>query len=558
MSHLDIQGIPSPTCTQIYQMLTFWRLKVFPAQRAHTNLSDADTVETQGIPIPTQTGFIRSPIFSKWSTECNKTVATDVTCLEKNTNHDEHWIYKMRLTSTIKAFAACTCIILLIFLIPHIDLWPGNFAGTKQLKFDKEIAATSRLEDQSVNKSKGTTLEQIESNGLQEVQRERLKRIENVCMNHQIKGEISWLFAYTPQKVSYCANHKVASTYWIQVFRFLHKEFPPGVRKPSEIPKFHAHLVPFTQTRKRSFKSKFDYEETMNNYRFMMAREPYQRLWSVYIDKYVLLDLYFWRQYSRDIRSTLLRGYENTGDFEWSKDKLGSSDRLKEELRPVRGMSGSPCKQLSFEEFLIYIVSTGRSSVFALDDHLQPVHVGCNPCIFKPDFVGKVETLTQEKSFLLEKLGLDPDIDGVANYEDRVRYEIRTLAEFEFHLFELARDACVTMKNLQERIITAFILNGYLDRGSLDVLRPQLPIQKSLFTDKLMDLFKTSQRTPEQAQEQREEIRKEAYRKIPYQTLLSLQQLFKYDFLLFDYNPRPDYIFENRVDFDISKILDKV
>ncbi|GFS04793.1 carbohydrate sulfotransferase [Elysia marginata] len=395
----------------------------------------------------------------------------------------------------------------------------------------------------------------------------RLKRINDVCKRYRIDGKVRKLYTFSPRNVSYCSNHKVASTYWIQVFRFLHNDTPPGVQRPIDISKYYTHQIPLRKTKKPNFHDKVNYEETMQNYRFMVARDPYQRLWSVYIDKFVLLDPYFWNNYFELIRANFLR------DFGDAKKSLLRNERANNsaptldfsstsQFGKAAGLKHRPTfckKQLSFEEFLHYIVATGESSTSAMDDHFQPVHIGCNPCIFKPDFVAKVETMNLEKGFLLERLGLSPDIDGEATYEDHVQREITTLSQFQFYLlinFGTPFSPCVTFKNLQERIITAFVLNGYLPLGSFDIISPLLPMEKDKFIDKLMQLVRISKRTAEDVHQQRENMRKEAYKKIPFQTLLSLQHIFKKDFLLFGYDSQPPYIYEDRIDFEIKKIFD--
>ena len=314
--------------------------------------------------------------------------------------------------------------------------------------------------------------------------------------------------------------------------------------------------------KKGQFLRKQDYEETMQNYRFMMARDPYERLWSVYIDKYVLLDLYFWQSFSKRIRDNFLRYAGDTRSSNpprWDKvNKITDNNKDQRARSNKTRVSSyeSNCRQLSFEEFLIYVATLGKTSLDALNDHFQPIHIGCNPCRFKPDFIGHVETFIEEKSFLLKKIGLAPDIDGMDNYKDHIHHEIVTLSQFQFQLLSMSSFiSCLTMKNIQERIAVAFVLNGYLPLDSLDTLGPLLPLSKNQFVNQLIQLFMDSNRTSDDIHQQRATLRKDAYKQIPYQTLLALKDIFKNDFLLFGYDPLPAYIFEERIDFDVKKIL---
>ncbi|RUS73470.1 hypothetical protein EGW08_018768, partial [Elysia chlorotica] len=390
-------------------------------------------------------------------------------------------------------------------------------AGNVQLKTAEVSALRSPHHDKSSNSERDLTdvsSFQRQNVGLQRDQALRLKRIDRVCRLRQIKGEVRQLYTYSPSKVSYCSNHKAASTYWIQVFRFLHNDTPPHIKRPADLPKYYTHMAPLRKTKKVDFMQKLNYEETLQNFRFMMARDPYERLWSVYIDKFILFDLYFWE----------------TAD---TNKGIGSNHKHK-----------SHCKQISFEEFLIYVSTTGKTNPLVLNDHFQPIHIGCNPCRFKPNFVGHVETLNQEKNFILDKLGHTPNTNEIEDHEDHILHEITEISKFQFQQLSISSSSskfCATMKNIQERIIVAFVLNGYLPLDLLDTFSPWLPISKDTFISKLVKVFKDSNRTAEDTRQQRETLRKEAYKKVPFQTLLSLQDIFKDDFLLFGYDPQPSY-----------------
>nr|KAG5691883.1 hypothetical protein BaRGS_033246 [Batillaria attramentaria] len=68
-----------------------------------------------------------------------------------------------------------------------------------------------------------------------------------------------------------------------------------------------------------------------------------------------------------------------------------------------------------------------------MDDHFRPVHYGCNPCLFRPDFIGKIETMKQDSLHVLRRMRLDDAlIDTLST--SHVQHEISMLIEFNFEL----------------------------------------------------------------------------------------------------------------------------
>ena len=57
-----------------------------------------------------------------------------------------------------------------------------------------------------------------------------------------------------------------------------------------------------------------------------------------------------------------------------------------------------------FSSFVNYVITKGA---IALNIHFHPFWYRCSVCYLKPDFIGKTETMMQDKEYLVEKLGLD-------------------------------------------------------------------------------------------------------------------------------------------------------
>ena len=87
----------------------------------------------------------------------------------------------------------------------------------------------------------------------------------------------------------------------------------------------------------------------------LFVRDPYARLWSVYVDKFVLPD-------------------------SWLDHGISIVQRRTSAERRTKACAND----VDFEEFITYAV---RSN---FDPHWRPIHRVCNPCLFHPRYVGKV------------------------------------------------------------------------------------------------------------------------------------------------------------------------
>ncbi|GFS10584.1 carbohydrate sulfotransferase [Elysia marginata] len=96
--------------------------------------------------------------------------------------------------------------------------------------------------------------------------------------------------------------------------------------------------------------------------RAMFVREPLSRLWAVYLDKFVLPD------------SWMDHGLRILHRRRWRS--VHSQDRESHQSCPT---------DVTFSEFLQY-------ALVKQDSHWSPIHKTCDPCLFKPHIVGKVET----------------------------------------------------------------------------------------------------------------------------------------------------------------------
>ncbi|RUS76801.1 hypothetical protein EGW08_015447, partial [Elysia chlorotica] len=116
---------------------------------------------------------------------------------------------------------------------------------------------------------------------------ERRQRIQDICMNDPDakKGGLSGIYTHRPSGVIYCYVPKAGCTFWKRIFY--------GVNQVNFFSQdsVHSQLV----HRKAKYGMAFDREKhSLENYpiRFTVARDPFSRLLSSYLDKFYLPD--FW------------------------------------------------------------------------------------------------------------------------------------------------------------------------------------------------------------------------------------------------------------------------
>ncbi|KAL8580588.1 hypothetical protein ACOMHN_046791 [Nucella lapillus] len=137
--------------------------------------------------------------------------------------------------------------------------------------------------------------------------------------------------------------------------------------RPEALSKYSVHLTPFNQSRPLALA----YVTRMlrpgdEEFRFMFTRNPYTRLWSVYIDKFVLPDFFFWSKHA----SAIIDG------------------RLKKMFPKQKRRYINMCSDISFEEFVQYAVGDPSSPSWHSNDHILPISKTCNLCSFDPNFIG--------------------------------------------------------------------------------------------------------------------------------------------------------------------------
>ena len=171
----------------------------------------------------------------------------------------------------------------------------------------------------------------------------------------------------------YCAIEKTGSTFWRRIFQVVgegHK------KRPSEILADNA----YTENGYQSLKElPWDMvEETFTKTEsIMFVRNPYQRLFSAWLDKLYSPNWIFW---------------------------LVLGDEVEKTQRIVINKT-SCAHDITFPEFIAHITNDViyRKCV---NSHFTPSFEHCWPCNFDINYIGKYETLKEDTMFLLKQLEL--------------------------------------------------------------------------------------------------------------------------------------------------------
>ncbi|XP_041374758.1 uncharacterized protein LOC121387646 [Gigantopelta aegis] len=342
----------------------------------------------------------------------------------------------------------------------------------------------------------------------------RQKNLQDICLTHPA-GKLRRIISHDRYKLACCVVPKAGCTFWINVFRFLYNETGEvNVNSPNDIPRLVTHRGPRR-------KMKFYNMTTAGNFlpytfRFLFTREPYSRLWSAYVDKFLLPD--FWCLEAKRI-----------GDQRWNRRRN----------RPSGFCKRFCVSDVSFVELLNHIV---LSDIDELNEHLSPVSHMCDPCTFRPDVIGTMETFAKDSYYILSQVNLGHLI-GDHNTKTYVEHELAMLTEYNFGLFQFPYcGRCMNRADVAKRLWKAFQINGYLPNDA------KLPLEhlKNITTDRFLDIAMKTYRerpsSPAQMKRQKKKALIDAYRSVPQNIMDKLKSIYATDFLMFDYDPDPSWL----------------
>ena len=273
---------------------------------------------------------------------------------------------------------------------------------------------------------------------------------------------------------------------------------------------------------------------------FFVARNPYERLYSAYIDKVflekfdslsVLLDMVFTKKLSKQLvpmtSSNVIAFAKSMGYF-------------------------CEVSNTSFEHFLSY-VARART----LDPHYTPASLMCNPCDQPVNHIFKQENLVNESrslvSYLNESLQYNESYKnitlGLSDYAGDGGIENLVLTYANVWKTRLVRNQCKITSTLYhaiwQRLWEGLKILGNIYDGA--EYMPEIFEGKGIIFKSSSTILKHFKRASdalavtsmEERERQRHRYLVEAYSRVSKPVLDSIRQLFQLDFDMFGYDPNP-------------------
>ena len=220
--------------------------------------------------------------------------------------------------------------------------------------------------------------------------RKRKESVDNVCkalnpanVLQPIKNDrrsmqkrlnvLDHLIVNEKHKVMFCFIPKISCTGMKKIFLVMEDKFPSIENVTYSETHLRGSLVLLKSfpPRKREYMLK-------NFYKFVIVRDPFERLVSAYRDK---LENYNDRKFFIELGSTIVRRYR----YNNSKFKI----------LPEHGYN------VRFPEYVRHLID---SPTWKLNEHWLPYFDLCRPCEIKYDFIGSIDTLEQDVRHVMREI----------------------------------------------------------------------------------------------------------------------------------------------------------
>ncbi|CAG2246286.1 CHST11 [Mytilus edulis] len=167
----------------------------------------------------------------------------------------------------------------------------------------------------------------------------------------------------------------------------------------------------------------------------LFVRDPYSRLYSGYIDKLLYPNPHYWNVYGTKIIS---------------------------KYRKNATIESMECGyDVTFAEFVEYVVDTYEYKPRLLEDHFSPIHQHCRPCEIDYKIIGKMETFNDDVNYVFNKLE-DDDLKRLSaghNFNEELLHIANDL-----HYYENINKTCFEEVNVFERVLRTLYLRGFISK----------------------------------------------------------------------------------------------
>ena len=258
-----------------------------------------------------------------------------------------------------------------------------------------------------------------------------------------------------------------------------------------------------------------------NAFSFLFVREPYGRLLSSYSNIFYLP----------------------------KKDWLTRGSQVIQQVRENPSeLSLKFGYDLTFAEFIKYILDRFENGQF-LDEQFRPIrHKSCNPCNYKFDYIGKLETFESDWDIILDEWKSN---EIIKDYPGDILKTFR-LTSFNGplnHLFVtigLLKNSGIPVHSLFVRTWTYFQMIGVISKHvPIPYLKEEIgKINLADFKKTLLNAIELSEAERRDVTTQKIEAMRQAYLSVPMDYMERLSKMVREDCLLYGYDERPPILFD--------------
>ncbi|XP_069760769.1 carbohydrate sulfotransferase 12-like [Narcine bancroftii] len=246
------------------------------------------------------------------------------------------------------------------------------------------------------------------STELEWIQNERKQNIKDACTDSSItfsgknrkfdvipNKELDHLVVDDRHGIIYCYVPKVACTNWKRIMIILSESvLKQGIpyHDPLEIPKDLVHRSNSHSTFSKFWKRYGKFSKQLMKIRlkkytkFLFVRDPFVRLISAFRNKFAVQNNDFYSQYARQ----MLKLYANCSDPPRTVKEAFSAG-----IKPT------------FKNFIQYLLDPQTEKRNPFNEHWKQIYRLCHPCQINYDFIGKLESLDEDASYLLKLLNVE-------------------------------------------------------------------------------------------------------------------------------------------------------
>ena len=193
-----------------------------------------------------------------------------------------------------------------------------------------------------------------------------------------------------------------------------------------------------------------------------------------------------------------------------------------------------------------------------VDRHFSPMQQRCDPCQMNYDYIGKMETFADDAHCILNVLNAEDDNNNkrsplVELSSESVVAVVESSTMLLFHNIEKTKGINCSSFKLFLRTWRKFQIRGLLSKTiNMPLTETQVSKINRLEFISLMTTTLQQPMNQTEVKSQRKEALVQAYRTVPKADLEELRKFVEQDCLLFGYDSRPSWLFDNLHTLDVD------